>query len=72
MAKETQTQKSQKPESLWFRSYQSRHIISDNFADRRAWVGHVPPYENQDYCVSYIVLQGTMNLKINLRVNERV
>ena len=65
MAKETQIQNPPTTGSLRYNTYLSKYFTVDNFNDRRALVGSIPPYDNQDYCITFIVVQGTLQLKIN-------
>lgn len=50
---------------MWYLSYQQRHILADNLATRNAIVHSIPPYNNSNYCMSVVILQGSMNLKVN-------
>lgn len=56
---------SNNPQPVFHTAYHGRHVLADNLSQRSGVVNAEDVYYNADMCVRYIVLQGSLNLRVN-------
>ena len=52
-------------QKVFHMSYNNRHMLADNLNQRSGLVAPMSSFYNADHCVTFVVLQGSLNLRVN-------